>query len=496
MIALMPVSDLALLTCAEMARADRAAIDGGISGHDLMEAAGAAVAREVVARYERCAVVVLCGPGNNGGDGFVTARHLRGAGWNVQVGLLGGRDALRGDAAAMAARWDGAISAAEPSLVERADLVVDALFGAGLSRPLEGGALDLVAAMDGKRVVSVDVPSGVSGDSGAVLGSAPRADLTVTFFRRKPGHLLYPGRGLCGETVVAAIGIPASVLDAIGPSNWVNERGLWLDLFPLPAVDGHKFDRGHAVVVGGAVLTGAARLAARAAARVGAGLVTIAADPRAVPLYAAGPASLMVRPMSTLADFVAAIDDPRRNVVLLGPGNGADAACAARVRAALAARKSCILDADALSAFAGDPPDLFSRLHPDCVLTPHEGEFARLFPGMQGDRLARARQAAGRANAVVLLKGPDTVVAEPGGRAAINANAPPWLATAGAGDVLAGLIAGLRAQGMPVFEAACAAVSLHGAAAARFGPGLVADDLPEQIPALLGDLYALAGFRW
>ncbi len=496
MIATMRFADQALLTCAEMSRADRAAVDGGVPGLQLMEAAGAAVTREIVARFAPGPVSILCGPGNNGGDGFVVARLLRAAGWPVRLGLLGTREALRGDAAVMAARWDGAVEAASPAVLEGAGLVVDALFGAGLSRPLDGDAALVVAAMAGRRVVAIDVPSGVSGDTGEILGSAPQAALTVTFFRRKPGHLLYPGRGLCGETVVAEIGIPSSVLEAIVPSNFANGTALWLDVFPMPKADGHKYDRGHAVVVGGAVLTGAARLAARAAARIGAGLVTIAADPRALPVYAAGPASLMVRPMSTLADFAALIDDPRRNVVLLGPGNGADAACSARVRAALAARKSCVLDADALSSFAGDPPDLFARLNADCVLTPHDGEFARLFPEISGDRLSRARTAARRANAVVLLKGADTVVAEPGGRTAINANAPPWLATAGSGDVLAGLIAGLRAQGMPAFEAACAAVHVHGAAAARFGPGLVADDLPEQVPAILGELCALAGIRW
>ncbi|MBI1244401.1 MAG: NAD(P)H-hydrate dehydratase [Alphaproteobacteria bacterium] len=492
----MRCADQALLTCAEMARADRAAIESGIPGIDLMEAAGAAVAREIQARFARCALTVVCGPGNNGGDGFVVARHLHDAGWNVRVGLLGDRAALRGDAAAMAARWNGGIEEARPALLAGAELVVDALFGAGLSRPLDGPALALVGAMGTHRVVAIDVPSGVSGDTGAVMGAAPSAELTVTFFRRKPGHLLYPGRGLCGEIVLADIGIPRAVLDRIEPANFANERALWIDVFPVPAADGHKYDRGHAVVVGGPILTGAARLAARAAARIGAGLVTIAADPRAVPLYSAGPASLMVRPMSTLADFVAVVDDPRRNVVLLGPGNGADAACAARVRAALAARKACILDADALSAFSGDPPDLFARLNADCVITPHDGEFARLFPDIAGDRLSRARQAAGRANAVVLLKGADTAIAEPGGRAAINANAPPWLATAGSGDVLAGLIAGLRAQGMSAFDAACAAANIHGAAAARFGPGLVADDLPEQFPAILAELYGLAGHRW
>ncbi len=491
MIAVMQATGEALLTCAEMAAADRHAIAGGVPGLRLMESAGAAVAREIVARFARGPVAVLCGPGNNGGDGFVVARHLRDAGWQVRVGLLGEVHALTGDAAAMAARWDAKIEAADMGLLDGAGLVVDALFGAGLSRPIEGAALRLVEAMAGRRVVAIDVPSGVSGDSGEILEAAAQAQLTVTFFRRKPGHLLLPGRTLCGETVVADIGIPAAAV--AGATCFANTPELWLAQYPVPTAAGHKYERGHVLVVGGATLTGAARLAARAAARAGAGLVTIAAEPSAVPVYAADRASTMVRPMATLADFAGLVDDLRRNVVLLGPGNGADAACAARVHAARAARKACVLDADALSVFAGDPADLFARLDGTCVLTPHDGEFARLFPDISGDRLTRARLAARRANAVVLLKGADTVVAAPDGRAAINSNAPPWLATAGSGDVLAGLIAGLLAQSMPAFEATCAAAWMHGEAAKHFGPGLIADDLPEQLPHVIAVIFHAAG---
>jgi hydroxyethylthiazole kinase-like uncharacterized protein yjeF len=478
----------ALPTCAEMARADTAAIAAGVPGYKLMEAAGAAVARHVEARFARAPVVVLCGPGNNGGDGFVVARHLAAAGWNVTLGLLGDRGALAGDAAAMAARWPGPVLPAVPALLAARPLVIDALFGAGLSRPLEGDALDLVAAMKGCRVVAIDVPSGVSGDTGAVLGDAAPAEVTVTFFRRKPGHLLHPGRGLCGATVVADIGIPGAVLDAIAPRAFANAPGLWLDAWPRLSPTAHKYARGHALVVGGATLTGAARLAARAAARAGAGLVTVAADPVAVPVYAADIAAVMVRPIAGPADFAELLDDPRRNVVLLGPGNGADAACAARVRAALDFGKACVLDADALVAFADSSDELLVRLDARSVLTPHDGEFARLFPGIAGDRLARARAAAATSGAVVLLKGADTVIAHPDGRAAVNEGAPPWLATAGAGDVLAGLIAGLIARGMPAFEAACAGAWLHGAAARRFGPGLIADDLPEAVVPILREL--------
>lgn len=478
----------ALPTSAEMARADRAAVAAGIPGEALMEAAGAAVARHIEARFARAPVVVLCGPGNNGGDGFVVARYLAAAGWTVTLGLLGDRTALTGDAATMAARWPGSVEPASPGMLAARPLVVDALFGAGLSRPLDGTALALAAAMKACRVVAVDIPSGVSGDTGEVLGDAAPAALTVTFFRRKPGHLLYPGRGLCGETVVADIGMPADVLAAIGPHAFANAPGLWLDERPRMSPTAHKYARGHVLISGGTTLTGAARLAARAAGRAGAGLVTVAADPVAVPVYAADAACVMVRPIAGPADFAELLDDPRRNVVLLGPGNGADAACAARVRAALDGGKACVLDADALVAFADMPGELFARLDARSVLTPHDGEFARLFPGIAGDRLVRARAAAALSGSVVLLKGADTVIAHPDGRAAINENAPPWLATAGAGDVLAGLIAGLRARGMSAFGAACAGAWLHGAAAHRFGPGLIADDLPDAVVPVLREL--------
>ena len=468
--------DPGLPTCAEMAAIDRAAIAAGVPGLRLMENAGAAVARHLGARFARRRVAVLCGPGNNGGDGFVVARHLHSAGWPVRVGLLGSREALRADAAKMAALCPVEIETIAPDMLAPAELVVDALFGAGLSRPLDGVALALVQALARRRVpvVAIDVPSGVAGDTGAVLGAAPQAALTVTFHRRKPGHLLLPGRALCGEIVVADIGIP----DDAGPARatFANSPVLWDAVLPRPALDGHKYDRGHALIVGGGDLTGAARLAAEAALRAGAGLVTLAAPGDALPLYRiACPAAVMAR---DLADFAGLLADRRRNALLLGPGNGADAACRARIELARKAGRACVLDADALGVLS--PFDV--RLTADFVLTPHDGEFARMFPDLAaGDRLSRARAAAARSGAIVVLKGADTVVAHPDGRAAIADNAPPWLATAGSGDVLAGAIVGLLAQGMPAFLAACAAVWLHGAAARARGPGLIADDLPRAI---------------
>lgn len=465
-----------LPTCAEMAAIDEAAARAGVPGLRLMENAGAAVARHLGARFARRPVAVLCGPGNNGGDGFVVARHLFDAGWKVRVGLLGEREALRGDAARMAALCPVEIETIAPDMLEHATLVVDALFGAGLSRPLDGVALALVRALAHRKtpVVAIDVPSGVSGDTGEVLGGVAQAALTVTFHLRKPGHLLLPGRALCGEVVVADIGIPADVAPAL--STFANSPALWERDLPRPAIGGHKYDRGHVLIAGGAELVGAARLASEACLRAGAGLVTLAAPAEAVPIHRlAAPAAVMVR---DLADFDGLLADKRRNAVLLGPGNGADAACRARVESVRTLRRVCVLDADALAVLA--PFDI--RLTAEFVLTPHDGEFARMFPDLaRGDRLSRARAAAARSGAIVLLKGADTVVAHPDGRAAIADNAPPWLATAGAGDVLAGAIAALLAQGMLPFLAASAAVWLHGRAAATLGPGLIADDLPRAI---------------
>ncbi|HEX2117037.1 MAG TPA: NAD(P)H-hydrate dehydratase, partial [Alphaproteobacteria bacterium] len=478
--------DAALLTCGEMARADARAVARGIASERLMEAAGGAVAEAVHARFEKQPVAVLCGPGNNGGDGFVAARLLAEADWPVELFLLGRVEDLEGEAKLNAARWRGAVKPLEPTAAEKASLVIDALFGAGLTRPIEGTAAEVIARINARSIpcVGVDVPSGVHGDTGAVMGAAPRCQLTVTFFRLKPGHLLLPGRALCGETILADIGIPADVLTEIGPTCHINGPALWRDAFPWPRLDGHKYDRGHAIVIGGAAITGAARLAARAALRTGAGLVTVASEPVALPIYAADRASFLTAAIGEPSAFDALLGDARKNAILLGPGNGADLKTQARVRAAFAARKRCVLDADAITAFADEPDALFRAIHSPCVLTPHEGEFRRIF-SVSGDKLSRAREAARVSGAVVLLKGADTVIAAPDGRAVINANAPPTLATAGAGDVLGGIILGLLAQGMEPFAAACAAAWLHGAAAHAYGPGLIAEDLPEMLPNAL-----------
>jgi ADP-dependent NAD(P)H-hydrate dehydratase / NAD(P)H-hydrate epimerase len=487
-------NDFALLTPQEMGVADRLTIAGGTPGDTLMERAGAAVAAAIAARWTARPIAVLCGPGNNGGDGFVAARHLAEAGWPVRLFLLGDRGTLTGDAARHAGLWQGAVEVVTPALPEGTALVVDALFGAGLARPIDGLAYEVIAGLAAQRlpVVAVDVPSGVDGASGLVRGSAPSCALTVTFFRKKPGHLLFPGRALCGETVVADIGIPADVLVSIGPRTFENAPALWLDAFPWPRADGHKYNRGHALIAGGAVMTGAARLAARAAARAGAGLVTIASPQEAFATYAAALAGIIVQPIGDVADFAALLADTRRNAILLGPGLGTGAATGELVEAALTTGRRVILDADVFAAFAGRTGELAGAIRGPTLLTPHEGEFARLF-SVTGDRLGRARRAASESGATVLLKGADTVVAAPDGWAAINANAPPELATAGSGDVLAGIALGLLAQGLSPSQAGAAACWLHGASASAFGPGLVAEDIIEELPQVLRHLKALSG---
>ena len=530
----MPVSlSQVLLTNSEMAEADRLTIAGGTPGSVLMEQAGAAVAREGARLLPRRGrVAVCCGPGNNGGDGFVAARILAAREFTVELGLLGARDRLRGDAALAAKSWTGKILAAEEVDLDAADLVIDALFGAGLARDLDGPAKALVLRLNEwtkrtkKPILSVDVPSGIDGSSGQIRGAAIVAARTVTFFRRKPGHLLLPGRLHCGGTVIADIGIDASVLAAISPKTFANGPALWRESFPIPRVDGHKYSRGHAVVLsGGPAHTGAARLAARGALRAGAGLVTVATPGAALCIHAAALTAIMTRVCDNADGLASLLADRRKNALVMGPGLGVGEKTRALVRAALNADGDfgvvprAVLDADALTSFADDAFGLAQMIRQrsrSVVLTPHDGEFVRLFghagqndqsrwlgldmleqvllshfDGLHSElKLDRARAAAALSGAVVVLKGPDTVVADPEGLATIAEDLPPWLATAGSGDVLAGIVGGLLAQSMPPWEAASAAVWLHGAAARHFGPGLVAEDIPENLPPVLRALFA------
>jgi ADP-dependent NAD(P)H-hydrate dehydratase / NAD(P)H-hydrate epimerase len=491
-----------ILSTAEMAGADRLTIAGGTAGRALMENAGKAVAQAVAGCQSAGGrVVVLAGPGNNGGDGFVAARLLAERGYPVTVLLVGALDKLKGDAATAAKAWDRGVAAAKPGELAGADIVIDALFGAGLDRPVSGLAQAMIEAVNAQAapVVAVDLPSGINGTTGAVMGAAIKAQQTVTFFRKKPGHLLMPGRAYCGKVSVAPIGIPATVLERIHPRTSENVPDLWRAKFSVPRAQGHKYDRGHAVVVSGpSWSTGAARLAARGALRAGAGLVTIASPREALAVNAAANLAIMVRPVDGAGDLARFLTDPRLNAVAIGPGLGVSDATCELVLAALSGERTVVLDADAITSFAKSPQRLATALKERgeraTILTPHEGEFSRYFHALDADtkvgsKLERARRAAELIGAVVLLKGPDTVVAGPDGRASIAANAPAFLATAGAGDVLTGITAGLLAQGMPAFEAASAAVWLHGEAACAFGLGLIAEDLPEQLPGVYRALF-------
>lgn len=483
-----------IITVAEMRAIDEASASGGVATRTLMENAGRAVAEAIVQHFSPRPTAVLCGPGNNGGDGWVTARALRAFGWPVWVETLVARDRLEGDAADAAAAWAGDTFALGES-ARSAELYVDALFGAGLSRALEGEAARLATALwsTPDRVVAIDVPSGLDGDSGDQFEDLSfRASLTVTFVRKKPAHVLMPGRAFCGEIVVADIGAPNAAIAAQNLALWENDPSLWL--LPWPDLESHKHARGHVMVASGPhARTGAARLAARAALRIGAGLVSVLSPTDALAENAAQLTAIMLR--EAVGEDAFADAARTAQCLVIGPAFGAADADYKRLEAAMSAKPRCplVLDADALTLLA----PITHGFDPSDVMTPHVGEFRRAFPGIYSlseTRIDAARAAAAYARCVVLFKGPDTVIAAPDGRAIINTTGTPFLATAGSGDVLAGLIAGLIGQGMASFEAAAAAAWLHGKVAERVGPGLIAEDLTENLPAILNKL-APAGLR-
>lgn len=467
-----PATALLLPDPAEMALIDRAG-SRTVPVRDLMEHAGRAVARAVMRHVVPCRVLVLCGPGNNGGDGYVAARRLAQAGWPVAVAALAPPRA-GGDAAAAAAEWQGPRVAFTADEVIRADLVIDAVFGAGLSRAIEPDLAAVLAAA--RRVVAVDMPSGIDGATGCVLGYAPSAEMTVTFVRAKPGHLLLPGRERLGRLVVADIGMPDTVWDVVPVRTWRNAPGLWQ--VPGQTVDSHKYARGVVSICGGGTMPGAARLAAGAARMAGAGLVRLAAGP-AAGLYRMTEPGLIVDD----GDLSGLLEDRRRTVWVCGPGLTEDEVGLA-LPALVEAGRLVLADAGAFAWAAGQP----ERLIGVGVITPHEGEFARVFGAPVNGRLEAARAAARRIGAVVVLKGPDTVIAAPDGRAAINDHATAALATAGSGDTLTGIIAALLAAGMEPWHAACAGVWIHGEAGMRAGPWPVA----EQFDRHLGSARARA----
>jgi ADP-dependent NAD(P)H-hydrate dehydratase / NAD(P)H-hydrate epimerase len=482
-----------VLTADDMKKADAAAIAAGTPGFTLMEQAGAAVARAIQQRFQPCPVLVLCGPGNNGGDGFIAAAQLKEAGWTVRVACLVKKNALKGDAALAAKKWEGEVESLNSNVrMKDTALVVDAVFGTGFARGLDPEIVTLFDKIRARkiRVVAIDIPSGLNATTGEIAPGTLQADLTVTFCRKKIAHMLLPGKALCGRLQVALIGISDGTIAHLKTTIFENDPGLWLSVFPVPSAETHKYQRGHVVVYGGAQRTGAACLGAAGAQKVGAGLVTIARRPSAAAVYRGYRASLMVDDWESTEDFRGLLRDERRNCVLIGPGAGVDADFRHAVETVLTLNKPAVLDADVFTAFRENPKDLFAKLSPEKhVLTPHEGEFERLFGPLEGHKAARAQKAARTANAILILKGSDTVIAAPDGTTVINTNAPPTLATAGSGDVLAGLVAGLMAQGMPPFMAACAGVWLHGETAMRYGLGLTAEDIINELPQALNRLF-------
>lgn len=490
-----------VLTADQMRAAERRCFDRGIQSYHLMQRAGQAVVDLAQSRWPDRArrVLVLAGPGNNGGDGFIVAQGLLDLGYAVAVAAAQQPAAYRGDAGKAAAQvkipFKPLQAAALAEWLAPDTLIVDAVFGIGLARPVEGDLARLFAAVNasGTPVVAVDIPSGVQADTGEILGSAVQAAVTVTFGWPKCGHLLMPGRGLAGDLIVADIGLQDGDLPAEARGCRINGPAQWLGEFPRSGQADHKYSRGHAIVAGGSRMPGAARLAARAARRVGVGMLTVLTAEAARAFYLADQPGLIVNAIQGVADLAAALADRRATGFLVGSGLPPDTDTRDLVLAALASGKPGVVDGGGLTAFAGDVKSLIGSRLDSIVLTPHEGEFERLFPDLRGSKLERARAAAKASGAVVVMKGADTVVAAPDGSAMINANAPATLATAGSGDVLAGLVLGLLAQGMPTFHAAAAAVWLHGAAGQAFGPGLIAEDLPDALPKVLRALELTHG---
>jgi ADP-dependent NAD(P)H-hydrate dehydratase / NAD(P)H-hydrate epimerase len=489
---------LELLTNAEMADVDAAAIASGTLSIDLMEHAGYAVASEAIAMVKLGAnIAVLCGPGKNGGDGFAAARILRDRGFRARVALFGEVCDLKGDVAEMASRWNAAVGSFEVSslhaLIDEAALVIDAIFGAGLNRDLPPEVEQVTDLLLTKTVLAVDVPSGLDGSTGTVPGGVLPATRTVTFVRKKLGHVLFPGRSLCGEVHVADIGVSDEIVASAGATSKINAPETFLELLPLPGFAAHKYTRGHVLAISGPPnSTGASRLAARAALRAGAGAVTLASSMEAAKVNAAHLTAIMIAPFETDRDFLDVLNTLRYAAFLIGPASGVGAETADKVRAMLQGNRPGVLDADALGSFAdaGESELLFelTRANAKIVMTPHEGEFVRLFGAIPGSKVERAMIAAKHSGATIVLKGADTVIATAhaeGVFCAVSDNAPPWLATAGSGDVLAGFIAGLLAQGMQPHAAACAGVWLHGECGNILGPGLIAEDLSEGLPKVL-----------
>ena len=490
-----------LLTPEEMGNADHlAATLNREDSFKLMERAGQAIADIVLNDYRQCRkIAVLCGPGNNGGDGYMAAHILKSHGFEPTIFALGTPRA-GSDAEKAAALWGAKHLAFDNfSSPQDFDVVIDALYGAGLDRPLEQSLQEKLKSLNesGIPVIAVDLPSGVFGQNGAIKGEAVKASKTVTFFRLKPGHACYPGRLQCGEIRLADIGIPEKVLETIKPTRFINFPSLWLKNWPELDYDTHKYRRGHAVVFSGhQSSTGAARLAAHAAARSGAGLVTIVSPEDALLVHEMHLTSIMLKEMGSDTEILDFLENRKVRSVILGPAFGSLERALSIIEVVLLKSKifTLVLDADALTAMAGKGEEIFALIKQspvNVILTPHEGEFQRVFPSVAHtedlSRIEKAAKAATVSGSVVVYKGADTIIASPDGRLAVNVNGAPFLATAGAGDVLSGIIGGLSAQKMLPFEAACAGAFLHARCAEHFGHGMIAEDIVSAIPLVLSE---------
>lgn len=483
-----------LLSCKQMAAADAFTIKQGTPGITLMERAGRGVA-DVAEQVWRDSggegtVLILCGPGNNGGDGYVVARRLAMASIPIRVAQFGDLGQVKGDAVLALEKCPCAIEGLDGLSLAGVSLVVDALFGAGLSKIIKGAAATVIKKINKTDipVIAIDVPSGLDGDKARAEGEVFKADHTVTFHTKKSAHLLFPGRSLCGEVHVIDIGINPAAFATLELQTYENIPELWRSHLPRHRTEHHKYHRGHVMVLGGKAPTlGACRLTSIAALRTGAGLVSLMAPKETYDIQAAALDDVMVTKMINMGTMMKALQDVRITAVAMGPGAGSNLETKKLVLKILRADRAVVLDADALTCFESASDALFNAIISPTVLTPHAGEFQRLFPDIDygDDKFSVARTAAKRSGAVVVLKGADTVIASPCGRAAVNSNAPPHLSVGGTGDVLTGMIVALLGAGMPAFESACAAVWIHSCAADSYSLGMIASDLLKKIPQAL-----------
>jgi hydroxyethylthiazole kinase-like uncharacterized protein yjeF len=478
-----------ILSSTQMSKADSETIKSGIQGLFLMENAGKSVSDFIKSKYNKQKTLVLCGPGNNGGDGFVVARHLKESGWDVKISSLIDKNSYKNDALVMAKRWNDFIIPFEEISVGDYSLIIDAIFGIGLSKEISGTIASVINEVNNKNIdtISIDIPSGIDSNNGAILGTAFKSKYTITFARKKIGHTIYPGKDNCGEVIISDIGIKDNFIKS---NIFENTPELWINDFPFPKPQQHKYDRGHSIIVGGNVESaGAATLSAISALKTGSGLVTVACPPSALLVYASKLTAVMNKPIDSVNSFSSFIDDKRVTSVLIGPGNGVTKTTKEYVLEALKLKKNCVFDADALNVFQDKPEELFKSIYSDVILTPHEGEFHRLF-ALEGNKIDRAIQAAKISNCIIVLKGSDTIIAAPNGKVAVNTNAPASLATAGSGDCLAGIITALLANKVDAFKAACIGVWLHSESANLAGPGMTAEDILENIHIALQGLYS------